>query len=92
MRISIEYEDGRTVEVRPTPYNIVAFEREFKMSLGQLEKEQRAEHVMWLAWHRLHQIGQEPADFETFLQKLGELDGVTSDANPPLPPPDSSPA
>lgn len=91
MEITVTYDDDRTVEVRPTPYNIVAFERHYKIGVGELRKDPKTEHVLWMAWHRLNQIGQEAADFETFLQKLGPIDGVSYDANPPLPPPAVSP-
>lgn len=92
MQITVTYDDGRTEAVRPTPYNLVAFERLHGRPFADVEREPRIEWVLWLAWHRLGQLGQEDRDFDDFLAALGPLDQEAEPAAPfPHPSPDSSP-
>jgi hypothetical protein len=85
MQVTVKYADGRTEEVTPTPYNLVAFERHFKIGASAMD---RFEHEMWVVWHRLHQIGTETREFDDFLADVADLVEEEAPLAPPPPPPD----
>jgi hypothetical protein len=70
--LTITYLDGSKTEVRPSPGDIVRFERHFDMAIAGLEQGARLEHVLFLAWTALRRTGQEERDFEEFLDVVGE--------------------
>lgn len=73
----VSYVDGRdTVKVRIGPKAEVLFERHFGTSMTSAGRDISAEHLYYLAWASLHVAGKESADFESFLDKLDEVDAV----------------
>lgn len=84
MELAVKLVDGRTLTVTPTPKDLVQFERRFNMPAANIEKDQRVEYVMWLAWTALSRTQQIGTDFDTFLD---DLDSLEEPESHPLPPP-----
>jgi len=72
MKLKVNYIDGREVIVLATPRAQVETERHFH---GQgMNDVNRVEAGYHLAWASLHYSGKEPADFETWLNLVTEVD------------------
>jgi hypothetical protein len=85
-KLKVEYLDGRVVEINAGPRAHVAFERQFDISITEMD---RAEHVYYLAWAALHFAGQEKdKDFEDFLDRIDEVEKVDGDEPVDPTPPD----
>ena len=74
--------DDQTQDTYPIkPKQIVAFERHFKIGLSAaFTKEQKQEHVYWLAWEaeRIHKGGVKP--FDSWLDNIDEVSLATVNA------------
>lgn len=89
MQIAITYSDNRVETVSIAPGDLVRFERHFGMPASKLGGDNTGvEHVTFLAWASLTRNGLETRDFDTFLNDLADVSGVTD--SPPLPPPGQS--
>jgi hypothetical protein len=75
-RFKVTYKDGKELEVRVSPKAQVMFERHFKQTMSSFGKDPGAEHLCYLTWAGLHCAGMEGEDYETFLDKLADVDPV----------------
>jgi hypothetical protein len=79
--------DGQTTEYKVTPFVQVSFERHFAQALASAfgpDKENRLEHMYWLAWQSARAAnGTKVGEFDDWLK---EIDGVDlGDAEPAAP-------
>jgi hypothetical protein len=87
MTFNVTYEDGRVVEAVAKPKDIVAFERQYGVSMGAIGEDARMEWLFYLAWSPLHRSKQEPAAFDAFLDVVAGIDPVADEVEPaPFPP------
>lgn len=73
-KLKVTYADGKVIEVLATPRAQVETERHFK-STGQAQT-QLIESSFFLAWASLHYTGNEPAEFEAWLDKAAEIEEI----------------
>jgi hypothetical protein len=77
IELSVEYLDGRVVNVRVLPVTQVAFERHFKMAFGaafQPGVATQMEYLYWVAWH----AARTGVEFDEWMESIGEV-GATDD-------------
>lgn len=75
--------DGRVLEApEPKPFDIVSFERKYKLSASTLSEASPIEHAFFLSWSALRRVGQYTEDFETFLQALDDFEEDEDTADP----------
>lgn len=80
VRIKVTYLDGREIAVKVTPRAQIMAEEKF----AGLSDEVFLRGSYFLAWASLHKSGQEPDDFETWIDKIESAEDVT-DEEPPDP-------
>jgi hypothetical protein len=82
MTFTVTYEDGRVVEAVAKPKDIVAFERQYGVSMAALGEDPRMEYLCYLAWSPLHRDKQESAAFDAFLDIVAGIDPVADEVEP----------
>ena len=79
---------GESNTVKVTPAVIVAFERHWKLGIGQAFTENmKMEHLMWLAWEAERKSGAVVKPFDEWIDQLDavpelNVDGVPTDGTP----------
>jgi hypothetical protein len=82
VKLKVAYADGRKCEIIASPRAQVMTERYF----GGVTAERAVEAAYYLAWASLNKAGQEPADFETWLDLVEEVEeSAAKDPDPTLP-------
>lgn len=75
-KLKITYLDGKTNVVTISPRAEVETERHFDSSMGQFQKDAKAQHLYYLAWAAAHASKVEHEGFEEFLNKIEDVDPV----------------
>ncbi len=83
--LTVSYTNGDTKNATIKARDIIAFEREFGTGFAKAVKEERLEHMYWLAWFSLNRTGEDARIFDEFLDAVDEVDI----AEVPLAPPSS---
>jgi len=91
VKLKVTYADGREVTVLASPRAQVMAEQHFSGTPDA----KRIEQSYYLAWASLSRSGQEPSDFDTFLDAITDVDEVENEPADPttgtaLSPADSS--
>ncbi|MEV6879734.1 hypothetical protein [Amycolatopsis sp. NPDC051128] len=76
MKVNVTYSDGRVVQSSVSPKAEVEFERQFGTSINRAGADMHQQYYYYLAWAGLHFAGKEPADFDTFLGMIDEVENV----------------
>jgi len=91
-RMRVEYENGDVKVVRITPRAMARTEEQF----GGIKEATQLQSTLFMAWSSLNQAGQEPNDYETWLDRIvdcsdaDEEDPVRGlDPTPPTPSPEA---
>lgn len=77
MTFKVKYEDGREFEAVAKPKDIVAFERQYGVSMAAFGDEAKPPPMEWLfylAWSPLHRSKREPRAFDEFLDHVEEVE------------------
>lgn len=83
--LQVEFGDGRkTAAVAELP-DIVAFERQYGVSIADIGDAPRIEWLAFLAWTALKRKGQAGDDFEGWLNQTSGLSIAEDDAAPLVP-------
>jgi hypothetical protein len=78
-KVTITKLDG-TKETYPIlPVTNVAFERQYRMGMGQAAKEPHSEHTYWIAWDCERRSGKVVKPFDEWLETVAD---VTADREP----------
>jgi hypothetical protein len=80
VKLKVTYIDEREMEVIASPRAQVMTEQ----YLGGFVDERKVQGGYYLAWASLHKAGKEPADFETWLDQIADVEEVVTDL-PPTP-------
>lgn len=78
-KLKVTYSDGRKVDIIASPRAQVMTERNF----GGITDERKVEASYYLAWASLNKAGQEPADFESWLDLVADIEEVEAKAPDP---------
>ena len=84
MTFTVRYDDGREVEAVAKPKDMVAFERQYGVSMADFASETKAPAMEWLyylAWSPLHRQGREPRAFDAFLDDVDAITPVEDEAD-----------
>lgn len=74
LKFKVVYNDGQEKTIRVTPRAEVMTEEKY----AGIEHSEAALRIVYhLAWASLNRAGQEPDDFETWLDKIADLEDVT---------------
>lgn len=80
INLRIELASGETKDIVATAADMVAFEREFELSIASLEKTAKLTHLLYLAWSSEH---RRKATAKSFDEWVEEVDGISyGDADP----------
>jgi hypothetical protein len=94
MTFRVVYDDGREVESVAKPKDIVAFERQYGVSMAAAFADESQppplEWLFYLAWSPLHRLKQDPRAFDEFLDDVDSIEAL-EDAEEAAPfPPEAS--
>ena len=73
--------DGKKLEVKRKPGDIVKFERKFDVPVSKLQEEQRYEWLLYLAWLGAKRNGVTD-DYDTWIDQVDDLDISGASDNP----------
>lgn len=68
--LQVVYSDGTTRDVVGKAVDIVAFEQKFDISMANLQNSVKLTHLMFLAWHVEHRLGNTKDEFEKWLESV----------------------
>ena len=98
----VDYVDGTRKTATTAPRDEVAFERTYNTGVTAMIETRpdggialnalRLEHLYYLAWSALHRTGQEPRDFDSFLDVIADLDFDLDEEKDADPTPSAPPA
>ena len=72
---------GEVTTVKVTPAVIVAFERQYKVGVGQAFTENvKMEHLMWLAWEAERKSGTPVKPFDEWIEQLDAVPELNVDS------------
>ncbi len=76
MRIefTITYADGSAAEATASVADQVAFEQTHDRSIARLADDFRLTDACWLAWHSLKRTGKTAEDFDTWLDRVDNVE------------------
>ncbi len=78
--ITVVRDDATTDTFTVRPKTIVAFERHFKVGLSTaFIKEQKSEHLYWLAWEAERSSGNVVKPFDQWLDTIASVDIKAAD-------------
>lgn len=81
VKLRITYADGRKIEILASPRAQVMTERHF----GGFADTTKVDASYYLAWASLNKSGQEPAEYESWLDLVAEVDEIEADEPRPTP-------
>lgn len=72
MQINLQttFTDGSTKSITAIAADLVAFEREFDLSIARLETNVKLTHLFYLAWHSEKRTKATALDFEAWLDTV----------------------
>lgn len=73
MTLHIELLTGEIQEVPIPPLTQVAFERHYKMAIGNMGDDPKMEYSYWMTWHALHVGRPGKPEFEAWLETIAGL-------------------
>lgn len=76
LTLTVTLQDGETFTVRPKLSTFVKFERQYKTSVTTAFASDNVslEHLTWVAWEQARRDGVAVPPFETFVEKLDDID------------------
>jgi len=74
------YADGHEEVVRVGPKSLVAFERQYSVSILDYNRKRTLEQTYWPVWHALREVGKEDREFDDW---LGDMDKVSAEIDTP---------
>jgi len=77
--LRLDFVDGKSKEVAASAADLVAFEREFDLSVTSLQNDTKFTHLLWLAWHSEKRRGETKQEFETWVEDVEMVGGSDSD-------------
>lgn len=99
MRFNVTYDGSKApVEAVAKPKDIVAFERQYGVSMAAFADPAKPPPMEWLyylAWSPLHRQGRETASFDAFLDTVEDIEPIEEPVDVPLDPtvsPEPSPS
>jgi hypothetical protein len=80
INLRIEFVSGETKDITAIAGDMVAFEREFEVSIASLEKEAKLTHLLYLAWASENRRKETAKEFAVW---VNDIAGITfGDADP----------
>tara|TARA_B110000977_G_C10913785_1_gene430334 strand:- start:564 stop:824 length:261 start_codon:yes stop_codon:yes gene_type:complete len=77
INLHIQFDDGTAKNVKCNAADLVAFEREYDVSVAKLGDDPRVGWLLYLAWHSEKRTGSTKESYEKWLEKVetvGESD------------------
>ena len=78
--------NGTEQELTAKPVDLGAFETEHNCSITIFEKEQKATHLFWVAWHIARRTKLTTLDYQDWLEDLDDIEVLDEVAAAPLDP------
>jgi hypothetical protein len=82
INFNVKYVDGSAAEAVASVADQVAFEREHDKSIATISTDFRLSDICWLAWHALKRRGATGDPFDTWLERVDEVEIGQSDMVP----------
>lgn len=81
VKLKVTYTDGREEVVVASPRAQVMTEQ----YLGGFVEERKVQGGYYLAWASLNKAGKEPTDYETWLDRISDVEEVEAEVSPTQP-------
>jgi hypothetical protein len=70
INLQTQFTDGSTKSITAIAPDLVAFEREFDLSIARLEANVKLTHLFYLAWHAEKRTKATALDFDAWLETV----------------------
>lgn len=70
INLQTQFTDGSTKSITAIASDLVAFEREFDLSIARLETNVKLTHLFYLAWHAEKRTKATALDFDAWLETV----------------------
>jgi alkyl hydroperoxide reductase subunit AhpC len=77
--LRLEFVDGKSKEVTASAADLVAFEREFDISVTSLSGDTKFTHLLWLAWHSEKRRKETAQEFDVWVESVEMVGGSDTD-------------
>lgn len=77
--LRLEFVNGTSKEIAASAADLVAFEREFNLSVSSLQADTKISHLLWLAWHSEKRRGESKLDFDSWVETVEAIGDSESD-------------
>lgn len=77
--LRLDFVNGSNKEVAANAADLVAFEREFNISVSSLQADTKFTHLLWLAWHSEKRRGETKQEFDAWVETVESVGGSESD-------------
>jgi len=82
INFNVKYVDGSAAKATASVVDQVAFEREHDKSIASISTDFRLADICWLAWHALSRTGSSIEAFDTWLERVDEVEVGESEIVP----------
>jgi hypothetical protein len=78
INLQVTFTDQTAKEVSANAADMVAFEREFDLSVARLEKEVKLTHLLFMAWHAEKRTKSTTLQFEPWTETIEAIEATGS--------------
>ena len=78
INLQVTFTDQTAKEVSANAADMVAFEREFDLSVARLEKEVKLTHLLFMAWHAEKRTKSKTLQFEAWTETIEAIEATGS--------------
>jgi hypothetical protein len=79
INLRIEFATGESKNITAIAGDMVAFEREFEISIASLEKEAKLTHLLYLAWASEHRRKETAKEFTDWVNDVAGIEFGVAD-------------
>jgi hypothetical protein len=77
--LRLDFVNGTNKDVVASAPDLVAFEREFDLSVASLGGNPKFSHLLWLAWHSEKRRKETSKEFDVWLEEVDSVGGSDTD-------------
>lgn len=78
INLQVTFEDETEKVIKANAADIVAFEREFDLSIARLEKEVKLTHLLFMAWHAEKRTKATGKTFDAWTETVAAIEASDS--------------
>lgn len=78
INLQVTFEDKTQKVITANAADMVAFEREFDLSVARMEKEVKLTHLLYMAWHSEKRTKSTTLEFDPWTETVDAIEATSS--------------